>query len=248
MSSNPKSIAGVPFDSVGILRTTLLLRTTCMRSWYNWRAICVVALLTIAKNKTETFPYLLERQNKQTRPGATTKKPSLEWGKYASIFSARNYAIINPSAFCHNKQLIQALWFAGDLFDLFPVYLPLAKSLALRCTGISRTSFSIKFPRNYSSWPMKKIVTSQHIFHQITTPSPSSHRMSLYIRYCSPGPLLKWDCNRCNKSSNLKVQCPKSTSCSKSPALTPLIACRFALGIVIPWCSYTVVDAIWPNS
>jgi len=156
MSSNPKSIAGVPFDSVGILRTTLLLRTTCMRSWYNWRAICVVALLTIAKNKTETFPYLLERQNKQTRPGATTKKPSLEWGKYASIFSARNYAIINPSAFCHNKQLIQALWFAGDLFDLFPVYLPLAKSLALRCTGISRTSFSIKFPRNYSSWPMKK--------------------------------------------------------------------------------------------
>jgi len=26
------SIAEVPFDSVGILRTTLLLRTTCMRS------------------------------------------------------------------------------------------------------------------------------------------------------------------------------------------------------------------------
>ena len=28
----PRSIAAVPFDSVGILRTTLLLRTTCMRS------------------------------------------------------------------------------------------------------------------------------------------------------------------------------------------------------------------------
>ena len=30
ISSNPSSIAGVPFDSVGSLRTTLLLRNTCV--------------------------------------------------------------------------------------------------------------------------------------------------------------------------------------------------------------------------
>jgi len=46
MSSNPRFIAGVPFNSVGILRTTLLLRTTCMRSCCNWRAGCVAALQT----------------------------------------------------------------------------------------------------------------------------------------------------------------------------------------------------------
>jgi len=39
----PRSIAGVPFDSVGILQTTLLLRTTCMRSCCNWNASCVAA-------------------------------------------------------------------------------------------------------------------------------------------------------------------------------------------------------------
>ena len=31
-SSHPRFIAGVPFDSVGIQQTTLLLRTTCKRS------------------------------------------------------------------------------------------------------------------------------------------------------------------------------------------------------------------------
>jgi len=43
MSSNPRSIAGAPFDSVGILRTTFVLRTTCMRSCCNWSASCVAA-------------------------------------------------------------------------------------------------------------------------------------------------------------------------------------------------------------
>ena len=37
------SIAGVPFDSVGRFRATLLLRTTCMRLWGNWAARCVAA-------------------------------------------------------------------------------------------------------------------------------------------------------------------------------------------------------------
>ena len=32
ISSNPKSIAGVPLDSAGRFQATLLLRTTCMRS------------------------------------------------------------------------------------------------------------------------------------------------------------------------------------------------------------------------
>ena len=37
------SIAEASFDSVGSLRTTLLLRTTCMRSCYSWIASCVAA-------------------------------------------------------------------------------------------------------------------------------------------------------------------------------------------------------------
>jgi len=47
MSSNPKSIAGVPFYLVGSLRITLLLRTTCICSCCNYKsAICVVVLQT----------------------------------------------------------------------------------------------------------------------------------------------------------------------------------------------------------
>jgi len=43
MYSNPRSMAGVPFDSVGILRTTFVLRTTCMHSWWFWIASCLAA-------------------------------------------------------------------------------------------------------------------------------------------------------------------------------------------------------------
>jgi len=46
MSSHPRSIAGVPFDSVGRPWTILLLRTTCMRSCCNWSASCLAALQT----------------------------------------------------------------------------------------------------------------------------------------------------------------------------------------------------------
>ena len=42
----PRSIMGVPFDSVGSLRTTWSLLTTCMCSWCNWSASCVAALQT----------------------------------------------------------------------------------------------------------------------------------------------------------------------------------------------------------
>ena len=44
--SHPKSIASVPFHSVGRFRATLLLRTTCMRLWCNWVASCLVAQQT----------------------------------------------------------------------------------------------------------------------------------------------------------------------------------------------------------
>jgi len=37
----PRSIAGVLFDSVGILGTTFVLCTTCMRSCCTWSASCV---------------------------------------------------------------------------------------------------------------------------------------------------------------------------------------------------------------
>ena len=49
--SNPMSIAGVPFNLFGILRTTLILRTTCMRSCCTWRARCVAALQMIKNQK-----------------------------------------------------------------------------------------------------------------------------------------------------------------------------------------------------
>ena len=55
ISSNASSIAGVPFDSVGSLRTTSLLRTNCMRSCCNWSASCVVALQT--KNQKPNSNY-----------------------------------------------------------------------------------------------------------------------------------------------------------------------------------------------
>jgi len=42
ISSNPRSIAGVPFDSARHFRATPLLRTTCMRSCCTWIASCVV--------------------------------------------------------------------------------------------------------------------------------------------------------------------------------------------------------------
>jgi len=45
-SSNASSIAGVLFDSAGGLCTTLLLRTTCMRSCCTLSARCVAALQT----------------------------------------------------------------------------------------------------------------------------------------------------------------------------------------------------------
>ena len=41
ISSHPKSIAGVQFDSVRRFRATLLLRTTCMRLCCNGGASCV---------------------------------------------------------------------------------------------------------------------------------------------------------------------------------------------------------------
>ena len=39
MFSNPRPIAGVPFDLAGRFRATLLLHTTCVRSWCNWSAM-----------------------------------------------------------------------------------------------------------------------------------------------------------------------------------------------------------------
>jgi len=49
-TSKKGGIAGVPFDSVGSLRTTLLLHTTCMRSWCNRSANCVAAYKPKTKN------------------------------------------------------------------------------------------------------------------------------------------------------------------------------------------------------
>ena len=40
MSSYPRSIAGVPLDSVGRFRDSLLLQTTCMRSCCNFELDC----------------------------------------------------------------------------------------------------------------------------------------------------------------------------------------------------------------
>jgi len=39
----PRSIAGEPFDFVRRFRASLLLHTTCVRSWCNWSASCVAA-------------------------------------------------------------------------------------------------------------------------------------------------------------------------------------------------------------
>ena len=39
----PRSIAGVPFDSVKRFRASLLLHTTCMHLCCNWVANCVAA-------------------------------------------------------------------------------------------------------------------------------------------------------------------------------------------------------------
>jgi len=51
MSSNQRSVAGVPFDSVGILQPTLLLHTTCMRSCQ--AAIGELAVWQHYKSKTK---------------------------------------------------------------------------------------------------------------------------------------------------------------------------------------------------
>jgi len=51
MSSNPRSIAGVTFDSAGRFRTSPLLHTTCMHSCCNWVASCVAAYQTKTKPK-----------------------------------------------------------------------------------------------------------------------------------------------------------------------------------------------------
>jgi len=57
MSSNSRSIAGVPFDSVGILRTTLILRTTCVHAviggldvWWHYK------LMTQNQALSESLP------------------------------------------------------------------------------------------------------------------------------------------------------------------------------------------------
>jgi len=47
----PKSIAGVPFDSDRRFQASLLLHTTCVRSWCNTSAICVATMtIKIKKN------------------------------------------------------------------------------------------------------------------------------------------------------------------------------------------------------
>jgi len=50
----PRSIVGVPFDSARRFRASLLLHTTCDRSWCNWSDSCVTQLWrqnTKTKNK-----------------------------------------------------------------------------------------------------------------------------------------------------------------------------------------------------
>jgi len=54
----PRSMAGVPFDSVRRNRAISLLHTTCMRSCCNWRASCVAAQQT--KNQ-KPFSFLAWR-------------------------------------------------------------------------------------------------------------------------------------------------------------------------------------------
>ena len=57
----PRSIAGVPLDSVGPqrFRASLLLRTTCMRARCNWIASCVVACQT--ENQKLRVPHAYAR-------------------------------------------------------------------------------------------------------------------------------------------------------------------------------------------
>jgi len=55
----PRSIAGVPFDSVRRFRATLLLRTTCMRLWGNWVAGCVAVLQNKTKQNKLSIKSLL---------------------------------------------------------------------------------------------------------------------------------------------------------------------------------------------
>jgi len=57
MSSDPRSIAGVPFNSVGRFQASLLLHTTCMRSYCNWIATCVAAYQT-TKHKSKAVCVL----------------------------------------------------------------------------------------------------------------------------------------------------------------------------------------------
>jgi len=81
-------------------------------------------------------------------------------------FCVRNCANMKPHALCCSKQdSIQAIWFAGDLFDSFSYYPPpgLASSFP------HDQNFSI---RASLSWPLQKLC--QHIFHQVTTPPRSS--------------------------------------------------------------------------
>jgi len=53
LPSTLRSIAGVPLNSFGILRTSFVLRTTCMCSCCNWSASCVAACQT--KNQNTIF-------------------------------------------------------------------------------------------------------------------------------------------------------------------------------------------------
>jgi len=64
MSSNPRSIAGVPFDSVGRFWASLLLRTTCMHSCCNWIASCHGGGITNQKPKTKRILQFFGTKNR----------------------------------------------------------------------------------------------------------------------------------------------------------------------------------------
>jgi len=53
----PRSIAGVPYDSVEILRTTFVPYTNCMHSSCNWRANCVAAYKNQKPNLIDDYDY-----------------------------------------------------------------------------------------------------------------------------------------------------------------------------------------------
>jgi len=65
MSSNSRFIPCVPFDLVRILRTTLLLRIICMRSWCNWSVSCVAASKTKTKNTQKQDCRKKERRRRK---------------------------------------------------------------------------------------------------------------------------------------------------------------------------------------